>query len=200
MSYRVTALIFAASFSFSTFAADPSLKDIQPAPPVAQKASSSLPARVLQTRPLSNSSVKPLTKSVSLEAKSILWNKDLQAGRAKMIKTEQPMMLFVTAPSCQYCELMKETTFNQKWIVQHINAKFTPVMINGREEKAIADKLRIRFFPATAVVHPNGKVVEIARGYKSPSEFLKYLAIARTKLKLEQKKLATTSNAAPHVE
>lgn len=185
MSFRVTALLFAATFTIGSSAADPSIADIQPIPPAVVRS------------PVGSARAQVVTKSISLQAKSIQWNKDLNTGRSRMVKTDQPMILFVTAPACQYCELMKETTFTQKWIVQQINEKFTPVMINGREEKEVADKLRIRYFPATAIVHPSGKVVEIAHGYKSPNEFLKYLAVARAKLDLEQKALAARNATTP---
>ena len=137
----------------------------------------------------------PIAKTVKAESRSIQWNSDLAMGRASMVKSQQPMILFLTAPSCQYCELMKQTTFSQQWIIGEINKKFTPVMINGRENKRVTEKLRVRMFPATAFVHPNGRVVEIAHGYKSPTQFAKYLAAAQSKLQVQQKKLAKKVSA-----
>ena len=124
----------------------------------------------------------------------INWEKDLTVGRRAMGKSKRPMLLYLTAPSCQYCEMMKQDTFQQQWIIREINKKYTPVMLNGRTHKDIADKLHVRMFPATAVVHPSGKVMDIVQGYKSPAEFVKYLAVAQAKLKVESEQIAKRQN------
>gem|GEM_PF-5442988 len=131
-----------------------------------------------------------LKQSAVPRQSGVQWEKDLIVGRKAMGKSERPMLLYLTAPACQYCELMKQDTFKQQWIIREINKKYTPVMLNGREHKSIADKLQVRMFPATAVVHPSGKVMEMVQGYKSPAEFVKYLAVAQAKLKIESEQIA----------
>lgn len=121
----------------------------------------------------------------------IRWEKDLTKGRAQMVKSNHPMILFITAPSCLYCDQMKDNTLSQTWIIKEVNTKYTPVMVDGREHKSIADRLRVRMFPALAIVHPSGKVVEMTQGYKSAPELLKHLAIAQSKLKIENEKIAS---------
>lgn len=121
---------------------------------------------------------------------SIGWEKDLTEGRKAMGKKKLPMLLFLTAPSCQYCEVMKAETFKQQWIIREVNKKYIPVMINGREHKDITEKLSVRMFPAVAIVHPDGKVLDMVQGYKSPADFVKYLAVAQAKLKIESEQIA----------
>ena len=126
----------------------------------------------------------------SVQPTSVTWEKDLIAGRKAMGKSKRPMLLYLTAPTCRYCELMKQDTFQQQWIISEINKKYIPVTLNGREHKSIADKLHVRMFPATVVVHPSGKVVDKVEGYKTPSEFVTYLATAQAKLKFETEQIA----------
>ena len=129
----------------------------------------------------------------------IHWERDLQKGRAAMKDLDRPMLLYLTAPGCIYCEQMKQETFNQQWIIEEIGRKYLPVLINGREHKVIADRLRVRMFPTIAIVHPTGKVVEIVRGYRNPAEFLKHMAVAKAKLDIHSKQVsakATTTQVA----
>lgn len=133
----------------------------------------------------------PLSAADSQPA-HIQWEQDLQKGRAAMKGQNRPMLLYLTAPGCMYCEQMKQETFNQRWIIEEIRRKYTPVMLNGREHKVIADRLQVRMFPTIAIVHPSGKVVEIVRGYRKPAEFLKHMAVAKAKLDNHNRQLAAT--------
>lgn len=145
----------------------------------------------------SNGQVKPVAiQTKARKSPAIQWEKDLKVGRATMGKSRKPMMLFLTAPSCQYCEIMKLDTFSQPYVIREINKKYTPVMLNGREHKVIADKLHVRMFPATAVVHPSGKVIDVVQGYKSPTDFVKYMAVAKAKLRVENELIAKREKTA----
>lgn len=126
-------------------------------------------------------------------AKEIKWVKDLEKGRAAMKRDNRPMFLYVTAPGCLYCEQMKQDVFTQRFFVDELNRKYTPVEINGREHKSITERLQIKMFPAIAIVHPSGKVVEIARGYRTSPELLKHLAIAKARMVNHNKQLAAKS-------
>lgn len=130
-------------------------------------------------------------KAPEKDPKTIQWETDLNKGRAAMEKTRQPMMLFLTAPGCVYCEEMKRDTFSQAWIIKEVNKKYTPVLINGREHKEIADRLSVRMFPATAIVHPTGKVLEVVHGYRKPADFLKHMAVGKAKLDIENRAIAS---------
>lgn len=145
-----------------------------------------------QTKKVATRGAVPFSRPepVKPEFKTIQWEKDLDKGRDAMKKSDKPMMLFLTAPSCVYCEEMKRDTFSQEWIIKEVNNKYTPVMIDGREHKTIADRLNVKMFPATAIVHPTGKVVEIVHGYRSPADFLKHMAVGRAKIDIENKALA----------
>lgn len=126
-------------------------------------------------------------------AKEIKWVKDLEKGQAAMKRNNRPMFLYVTAPGCLYCDQMKQSVFTQKFFVDELNRKYTPVEINGREHKSISDRLQIKMFPAIAIVHPSGKVVEIARGYRTSPELLKHLAIAKARMVNHEKQIAAKS-------
>lgn len=127
---------------------------------------------------------------------SIKWEKNLHRGQATMTSTVRPMLLFVTAPGCTYCEQMKAHTFKHLEIAKHLNEKYVPVQINGRIHVELVRRLGVRMYPTTAIVHPSGRVVEIFQGYKKPAEFQNHLVIAKAKLEIENKLTATKGSAA----
>ena len=126
--------------------------------------------------------------------RGVAWEKDLAKGRTTMAQKKRPMMLFLSAPGCVYCELMKQNVFTQPWVKKEVDAKYVPVILNGREHKEITKRLEVRSFPVIAIVHPDGKVIEVVRGYKDPTSFVKVMAVAKAKLKVHEQLIASKAN------
>ena len=123
------------------------------------------------------------------------WQKDLVTARKSMSRLQRPMILFLTAPGCVYCEVMKKDVFTQPWIQKEITRKYIPVIVNGREQKSITTRLKVRSYPVFAIVHPDGKVVDVVRGYKSGPEFVKAMAVAKAKLQVHTKLIASKKSS-----
>lgn len=125
----------------------------------------------------------------------IRWLDDVADARAKMGETRRPMMLFLSVPGCTYCEMLKRDVFAQPWIRQEVARKFVPLMLNGREHKTITERLEVRSYPVVAIVHPDGKVIDVMRGYQKPSVFLKQMAVVNAKLDIHNKSLAAKKSS-----
>ena len=116
------------------------------------------------------------------KAQSISWRSDLQTAHTEMQEKQRPMLLYVTMPGCVYCERMKTETFHETSIVGEVNKKFVPVQINGTEHARIAQQLNLRVYPTTAIVHPNGRVLEVLHGFQPAANFAKRMAAVNAKL------------------
>lgn len=147
------------------------------------------------TAAFSNLAKAQTTKPTAAPA-NIEWHADLNIAQRIMVEKQRPMMLFVTVPGCTYCELMKQQVFTQPSIRKEVGSKYVPTMINGRQHKTVASQLGIRMYPVVAVVHPTGKVVEVIRGYKNPASFAKVMAVAKAKLDMHSKQLASAKKPA----
>jgi len=132
-----------------------------------------------------------LLQAENAQPVAIEWEKDLDRAKSTMAEGSQPMVLFISAPGCHYCELMKQKVFTQPWISKEISQNYVPVMINGLDQKELATRLQIRAYPAIVIVHPTGAVMQIARGYKNPTEFAKFLNHGKAKLDFYSKTLAS---------
>lgn len=133
----------------------------------------------------------PMLHAEVPQSVAIEWVNDLERAKAKMAEESQPMVLFISSPGCHYCELMKQKVFTQPWISNEISQKYLPVMINGHEQRELASRLQVRAYPTVAIVHPSGAVMQIARGYKNPDEFAKFLTHGKVKLDFYSKALAS---------
>lgn len=139
---------------------------------------------IAQEQPSSSGTEVRPQAEVALSAEpSVRWEKDLAKGRKKMKAAQRPMLLYLTVPGCVYCDRMKETTFSQKWIAEQIEKRFIPVEVDGRKEAALAKRLKVRVYPTTAAISPNGQVIELISGYQPAAEFLKQMAIIDAKVK-----------------
>lgn len=116
------------------------------------------------------------------KAQSISWRTDLKSAQTEMQQTQRPMLLYITMPGCVYCERMKAETFNQKRIADQVNEQYVPVQINGPKHSKITKQLNLRVYPTTAIVHPNGKVLEVLHGFQPAAKFVKRMAVAKAKL------------------
>lgn len=112
----------------------------------------------------------------------IRWEKDLAAASDSIAKTGRPMFLYITAPGCTYCEILKNEAFTDDTIANDINERFIPVRVDGKAQKEVSDRFHVKLFPTIAVIHNSGEVVEIWSGYKSLADFNAHLAIAKSRL------------------
>ena len=124
---------------------------------------------------------------LAAEPASIRWHE-------KMPQTEQlqskSMLLYFTTTGCSYYTKMKKSTLAQQDVVQRIEKNFVAVKLDGRKHAEIAKRLKVRYYPTTAIVHPSGAVVDIIPGYVQPKAFLHRLANAQKKLDYQTKLLA----------
>lgn len=112
----------------------------------------------------------------------IRWENDLDSASAAMKKSGRPMFLYITAPGCTYCEILKNEAFAQDTIANDINERFIPVRVDGKAQKEVSDRFNVKFFPTIAVIHKSGEVIEIWSGYKSLADFNAHLTIAKSRL------------------
>lgn len=120
--------------------------------------------------------------SIEQTPSKIRWEKDLDSASAAMKKTGRPMLLYITAPGCTYCEILKKEAFAEDNVANDINEQFIPVRVDGKAQKEVADRFHVKLFPTIAIIHNSGEVIKIWSGYKSLADFNAHLTIAKSRL------------------
>ena len=136
---------------------------------------------------------KPVEEEIP---KTIVWREDINEVKKDPKTANRPMLLFVTAPGCEYCVLMQKETFTNEKVIGAVNKTFTALEMDAKKHGNIAKSLKVKVYPTTCVIHPSGRVVDIMPGFQGPAGFLKRLTVAKEKLNTETKLLAAkkTSN------
>ncbi|MCA9188419.1 MAG: thioredoxin family protein [Pirellulaceae bacterium] len=122
------------------------------------------------------------TTSYSEEPKSVEWVTGYGTARTLSAQSNRPVLLFMTTDHCVHCNRMKTSTLNDLSVQRSLRKDFVPAMINGNENKMLAEKLRITLYPTTVIIAPDGRILEYIRGYVPTEDLRAKLAAATTQL------------------
>ncbi len=102
-------------------------------------------------------------------------------GMKKAKEENKEVLVFVTLPTCVWCERMKKETFSDKDVMKRLEAKYVPVLVDASKDSAI-NKIAPLFggdisTPAFVIYSPDGKPIDGWVGYLSKEEFIKRVGI-----------------------
>ena len=140
--------------------------------------------RTVVQKPIVEDSTK---KNAPVEIK---WQSDLSTAMELAQTQKRPVFLYLTAPGCTYCEIMKQDAFKQPHIIKDVNSNFVPVQINGREQRDVSTRFHVSQYPTLVVIEPDHTVVETWNSYRSRADFEAHLKIAKSRLKASLRKPA----------
>ena len=130
--------------------------------------------QTIKTTALITTALASLT-FVSNANADITWKPDRTQGVQSAQETNKPILVFVTADWCHYCQKMKRQTWSNQTVAATVNKDFVPVLIDGDRQRAEVSRLQVRGFPTTFVFAPDGKVLGKRTGYMSPAETKRWL-------------------------
>jgi len=90
-------------------------------------------------------------------------------------KTNRPILVFATSPSCPHCTRMLGETYQLGQVKQFVTTSFETVIVDRFEQPELAARLKVRWYPTTLVVAPNNKVIDVIEGYVDPATFARRL-------------------------
>jgi uncharacterized protein YyaL (SSP411 family) len=73
---------------------------------------------------------------------------------------ELPVLLYITAPWCEPCHLMEETTLADADVVTAINDGFLPILVDADKRPDVDSRYNQGGWPTTAFLSADGEVVE----------------------------------------
>ena len=95
---------------------------------------------------------------------------------------ELPVLLYITAPWCEPCHLMEESTLAAPEVVQTINDDFIPILVDADKRPDVDARYNRGGWPTTAFLNAEAEVLE-SHNFLTTDEML--AALRRVKAKVE---------------
>ena len=99
----------------------------------------------------------------------IVWHDYLDSGWRESKRTGRPMVIFITAARCRYCDAMKTGTWRDLGIESRVGTEFVAVRLTPEQNSAELSRISVAVYPTTLVALPQGKVIDHRTGFQPPS-------------------------------
>lgn len=99
---------------------------------------------------------------------------------------ELPVMLYITAPWCEPCHLMEETTLADPDVVATINDDYIPILVDADKRPDVDNRYNQGGWPTTAFLNAAGEVLE-GHNFLTPEQMMS--ALRRVKARLAGQEL-----------
>lgn len=90
-------------------------------------------------------------------------------------RTGKPILVYVTAEKCAFCRKMEKETWSDPQVAKMVEAGFVPLKLHADTHPDEIASLRIRAFPATVLVSPQGKPLAGRIGFVDPAKLVELL-------------------------
>ncbi|MGV3485992.1 MAG: thioredoxin family protein [Planctomycetaceae bacterium] len=98
----------------------------------------------------------------------IAWHDNLDSGWRESQRTGRPMVIFITAAKCRYCDAMKDITWQNRSIENRVASEFVAVQLTPERNARELSRIEVKMYPMTIVAKPEGKVVDHRKGFQPP--------------------------------
>ena len=110
---------------------------------------------------------RPVTSSLTF-SRRIVWHDDLDSGWQESKRTGRPMVIFITAARCQFCDAMKNATWHDHGIESRVGNDFVAVRLSPERNAKELGRIHVDMYPTTIVALPQGKVIDHRKGFQPP--------------------------------
>ena len=109
---------------------------------------------------------------------------------------ELPVMLYITAPWCEPCHLMEQTTLADQEVVKAINDDFIPIFVDADKRPDVDSRYHRGGWPTTAFLSADGEVLE-SHNFLTPEEMITVLRRVKAQFEGEEAPTAAAIAARP---
>lgn len=111
-------------------------------------------------------------------AAPIAWVEDPAQALQTAQQTGRPIVAYVTSDHCGYCRKMERTTWTDPGVAGLVAAGAVPLKLDRDRHPEEVAALRVRAYPTTVVLSPQGRGLAGAAGFQSPEELTELLRAA----------------------
>lgn len=116
-----------------------------------------------------------LSSGLNAARGEVHWQTDLKTAAREAQRRQKPMLVEFTASWCGYCRRMKQTTFRDRDVIQHVNGCFVAVSVDVDKNQELMKAVGVTGLPTTVIISPKFQVVKKITGYQSPTEMSRHL-------------------------
>ncbi|QDT70710.1 hypothetical protein MalM25_36650 [Planctomycetes bacterium MalM25] len=117
---------------------------------------------------------------------SIDWIESTSDALAEARRTGKPIVAYVTSDHCGYCRKMERETWSQPAVGRLVTERFVPMRLHADKHPEEVAALRVRAYPTTVLISPEGRAFAGRAGFLEPLELTGLLHPA-----LDQRDVAT---------
>ena len=110
-----------------------------------------------------------------------------------------PVMLYITAPWCEPCHLMEETTLADPDVVATLNDDFIPILVDADKRPDVDSRYNRGGWPTTAFLNAEGEVLE-SHNFLTAEQMLMALQRVKARYAGEEAAPAPTIGVRPGVQ
>jgi hypothetical protein len=100
----------------------------------------------------------------------IRWHRDFDQGWAEARRIKRPLLIYITAPGCVYCEAMKRDTWCDKSVESAVGQAFVAIELSPEDNAKVISRIKVKTYPMTLIGIPEGKIIAHRDGYQPPGE------------------------------
>jgi thioredoxin-related protein len=112
----------------------------------------------------------PLTPTAS--AAKVFAYTDVDQAWVEVQQSQRPLLLFVSANNCYFCDKMEIETYVHPQIQASIRELLVTAKIKKEQNPRLVDQLGVRAFPTTLLIAPNGDLIARIEGFANPKKFV----------------------------
>ncbi len=109
-----------------------------------------------------------------VSASEINWN-SFEEGLKKAKKEKKLILVDIYAQWCHWCNVIENTTYRDKTVVDTIKKYYIPVRVDAEKEPDINKKYNQGGLPTTVILNENGELIWGSGRYISPEDMIRIL-------------------------
>ena len=113
-----------------------------------------------------------LPPSVGMSQQPIRWETTLESAQRLAGQTNRLVLIHFWAPWCVVCKRMEADVLSQPPVVAELSADYVPVKINADQLPATAERYGVTALPTTAIVSPEGQLLDSMRGWVDADQYV----------------------------
>lgn len=105
----------------------------------------------------------------------IAWQRNTNQVIRSARRTRKPILVFVTAKWCHFCNKMKDETWANPAVSQPVAATFETLVLDADRDKEAVSSFGLKSFPATLMFTADGQYVGQSSGFMSSAKTMAWL-------------------------
>src|SRR5439155_9001739 len=90
---------------------------------------------------------------------ALTWRTDYNSARKESQEKGLPLFIVVGSDNCFYCKKLEGTTLRDPRVSAMLTDGFIPLKIDGRQQPALANALKVQSYPTILLADTDGKLI-----------------------------------------